>query len=123
MFPVMTMRISRSPVWSDRIERDVCLQAADLSRLDLIFTDTTTPYFETGEADEDPEDRGGRLFAPLRRRGHDKEDTSAVGPDESPYLSASCAASAGPGVPRDRELEAGCRMAREVSFFSSVSLP
>jgi Transposase DDE domain len=62
-------------VWSDRIEHEVFLQAADLFRLDvdLIFYDTTTAYFETDEADEDPEEWGGRLFAPLRRRGHSKE--------------------------------------------------
>jgi len=62
-------------VWSDRIERDVFLQAADLFRLDvdLIFYDTTTAYFEIDEADEDPEEWGGRLYAPLRRRGHNKE--------------------------------------------------
>jgi transposase len=62
-------------VWSDRIEHEVFLQAADLFRLDvdLIFYDTTTAYFETDEADEDPEEWGGRLFAPLRRRGHNKE--------------------------------------------------
>src|SRR5271165_1669820 len=62
-------------VWSDRIEREVFLQAADLFRLDvdLIFYDTTTAYFEIDEADEDPEEWGGRLYAPLRRRGHNKE--------------------------------------------------
>jgi Transposase DDE domain len=62
-------------VWSDRIEREVFLQAADLFRLDvdLIFYDTTTAYCEIDEADEDPEEWGGRLYAPLRRRGHNKE--------------------------------------------------
>src|SRR5271165_5289023 len=62
-------------VWSDRIEREVFLQTADLFRLDvdLIFYDTTTAYFEIDEADEDPEEWGGRLYAPLRRRGHNKE--------------------------------------------------
>src|SRR5271166_5788911 len=52
-------------VWSDRIEREVFLQAADLFRLDvdLIFYDTTTAYFEIDEADEDPEEWGGRLYA------------------------------------------------------------
>ena len=62
-------------VWSDRIEREVFLQAADLFRLDvdLIFYDTTTAYFEIDEADEDAEEWGGRLYAPLRRRGHNKE--------------------------------------------------
>jgi hypothetical protein len=62
-------------VWSDRIERDVFLQAADLFRLDvdLIFYDTTTAYFEIDEADEQPEEWGGKLYAPLRRRGHSKE--------------------------------------------------
>ena len=62
-------------VWSDRIERDVFLQAADLFRLDvdLIFYDTTTAYFEIDEADEQPEEWGGKLYAPLRRRGHNKE--------------------------------------------------
>src|SRR5208283_1259006 len=62
-------------VWSDRIERAVFLQAADLFRLDvdLIFYDTTTAYFEIDEADEDSEEWGGRLYAPLRRRGHNKE--------------------------------------------------
>src|ERR1700680_3441590 len=62
-------------VWSDRIEREVFLQAADLFRLDvdLIFYDTTTAYFEIDEADEQSEEGGGNLFAPLRRRGHSKE--------------------------------------------------
>jgi hypothetical protein len=62
-------------VWSDRIEREVFLQAADLFRLDvdLIFYDTTTAYFEIDQADEDSEEWGGRLYAPLRRRGHNKE--------------------------------------------------
>jgi hypothetical protein len=62
-------------VWSDRIEREVFLQAADLFRLDvdLIFYDTTTAYFEIDEADEQSEEWGGKLFAPLRRRGHSKE--------------------------------------------------
>src|SRR5208282_6692387 len=62
-------------VRSDRIEREVFLQAADLFRLDvdLIFYDTTTAYFEIDEADEQPEEWGGRLYAPLRRRGHNKE--------------------------------------------------
>jgi hypothetical protein len=62
-------------VWSDRIEREVFLQAADLFRLDvdLIFYDTTTAYFEIDEADEQSEEWGGKLYAPLRRRGHSKE--------------------------------------------------
>jgi hypothetical protein len=62
-------------VWSDRIERDVFLQAADLFQLDvdLIFYDTTTAYFEIDEADDQPEAWGGKLYAPLRRRGHSKE--------------------------------------------------
>ncbi len=62
-------------VWSDEIEREVFLKTADLFRLDvdLIFYDTTTAYFEIDEADEEPEEWGGRLFAPLRRRGHSKE--------------------------------------------------
>jgi hypothetical protein len=62
-------------VWSDRIERDVFLQAADLFQLDvdLIFYDTTTAYFEIDEADAQPEEWGGKLDAPLRRRGHSKE--------------------------------------------------
>jgi hypothetical protein len=62
-------------VWSDRIEREVFLKTADLFRLDvdLIFYDTTTAYFEIDEADEQPQEWGGRLFAPLRRRGHNKE--------------------------------------------------
>src|SRR6201989_2624117 len=62
-------------VWSDQIERDVFLRAADLFRLDvdLIFYDTTTAYFEIDEPDEHCELWGGRLYAPLRRRGHNKE--------------------------------------------------
>jgi Transposase DDE domain len=61
--------------WSDEIERDVFLQAADLFRLDvdLIFYDTTTAYFEIDAADDEPAEWGGRLYAPLRRRGHSKE--------------------------------------------------
>ena len=62
-------------VWSDEIEREVFLRAADLFRLDvdLIFYDTTTAYFEIDEADDHDEPWAGRLFAPLRRRGHSKE--------------------------------------------------
>lgn len=62
-------------VWSDEIERDVFLRAADLLRLDvdLIFYDTTTAYFEIDEADEFAEQFAGKLYAPLRQRGHSKE--------------------------------------------------
>ena len=62
-------------VWSEQIEREVFLQAADLFRLDvdLIFYDTTTAYFEIDAADDQPAEWGGRLYAPLRRRGHNKE--------------------------------------------------
>ena len=62
-------------VWSDEIERDVFLRSADLLRLDvdLIFYDTTTAYFEIDEPDEHCELWGGRLYAPLRQRGHNKE--------------------------------------------------
>ena len=62
-------------VWSDAIERAVFLRRADLLRLDvdLIFYDTTTAYFEIDEPDEHCELWGGRLFAPLRQRGHNKE--------------------------------------------------
>ena len=62
-------------VWSDEIERDVFLKTADLFRLDvdLIFYDTTTAYFEIDEPDETEQEFAGRLYAPLRRRGHSKE--------------------------------------------------
>ncbi len=62
-------------VWAEQIERDVFLKAADLFRLDveLIFYDTTTAYFEIDEPDEDAQEFAGRLYAPLRRRGHSKE--------------------------------------------------
>jgi hypothetical protein len=62
-------------VWAEQIERDVFLRAADLFRLDvdLIFYDTTTAYFETDVTDEDAQEWGGKLYAPLRRRGHNKE--------------------------------------------------
>ena len=62
-------------VWAEQIERDVFLRAADLFRLDvdLIFYDTTTAYFEIDEPDEDEQEWAGRLYAPLRRRGHNKE--------------------------------------------------
>jgi hypothetical protein len=62
-------------VWSDEIERAVFLRAADLFRLDvdLIFYDTTTASFETDATDEHCELWGGKLYAPLRRRGHNKE--------------------------------------------------
>ena len=62
-------------VWSDQIERAVFLRAADLFRLDvdLIFYDTTTAYFETDMTDEQAQLWGGKLYAPLRRRGHNKE--------------------------------------------------
>ena len=62
-------------VWSDEIERAVFLRAADLFRLDvdLIFYDTTTAYFETDVTDEQEQLWGGKLYAPLRRRGHNEE--------------------------------------------------
>lgn len=62
-------------VWSDQIERDVFLRAADLFGLDvdLIFYDTTTAYFEIDEPDGKEQEFAGRLYAPLRRRGHSKE--------------------------------------------------
>ena len=62
-------------VWADAIERAVFLRAAALFRLDvdLIFYDTTTAYCEIDAADETEQAGGGRLFAPLRRRGHSKE--------------------------------------------------
>ena len=62
-------------VWSEEIERDVFLRSADLLRLDvdLIFYDTTTAYFEIDEPDEHCELWAGKLFAPLRQRGHNKE--------------------------------------------------
>jgi hypothetical protein len=62
-------------IWSEEIERAVFLRAADLFRLDvdLIFYDTTTAYFETDVTDEHCELWGGKLYAPLRRRGHNKE--------------------------------------------------
>ena len=62
-------------VWAEQIERDVFLKAADLFSLDvdLIFYDTTTAYFEIDEPDEDAREFAGRLYAPLRRRGHSKE--------------------------------------------------
>src|SRR3954467_9262080 len=62
-------------VSAEQIERDVFLRAADLFRLDvdLIFYDTTTAYFEIDEPDEDAQEWAGRLYAPLRRRGHSKE--------------------------------------------------
>ena len=48
---------------------------SDLFRLDvdLIFYDTTTAYFEIDEPDETEQEFAGRLYAPLRRRGHSKE--------------------------------------------------
>ena len=62
-------------MWTSEIEHDVFLRTADLFNLDvdLIFYDTTTAYFEIDEPDEEPQEWGGRLFAPLRRRGHSKE--------------------------------------------------
>jgi hypothetical protein len=62
-------------VWADEIEREVFLKAADLFRLDvdLIFYDTTTAYFEIDEPDEHEQEFAGRLYAPLRKRGHSKE--------------------------------------------------
>ena len=62
-------------VCSEAIERDVFLRAADLFCLDvdLIFYDTTTAYFEIDEPDADPEQWAGKLYAPLRQRGHSKE--------------------------------------------------
>ena len=62
-------------VWSEQIERDVFFRTADLFGLDvdLIFYDTTTAYFEIDEPDEAEQEFAGRLYAPLRRRGHNKE--------------------------------------------------
>jgi Transposase DDE domain len=62
-------------VWADEIEREVFLKTADLFRLDvdLIFYDTTTAYFEIDEPDENEQEFAGRLYAPLRQRGHSKE--------------------------------------------------
>jgi hypothetical protein len=62
-------------VWADEIEREVFLKTADLFNLDvdLIFYDTTTAYFEIDEPDEDEQEFAGRLYAPLRKRGHSKE--------------------------------------------------
>src|SRR5690242_9270365 len=62
-------------VWSDQIERAVFLRAADLFRLDvdLIFYDTTIADFEIDEPDEHCELWAGKLYAPLRQRGHNKE--------------------------------------------------
>ncbi len=62
-------------VWAEEIERDVFLKAADLFHLDvdLIFYDTTTAYFEIDDPDEDEQEWAGRLYAPLRKRGHSKE--------------------------------------------------
>jgi hypothetical protein len=62
-------------VWADEIERAVFFKTADLFRLDvdLIFYDTTTAYFEIDEPDEDEQEFAGRLYAPLRKRGHNKE--------------------------------------------------
>src|SRR3954469_3078263 len=62
-------------VWADEIEREVFLKTADLFNLDvdLIFYDTTTAYFEIDEPDEDEQEFAGRLYAPLRKRGHNKE--------------------------------------------------
>jgi hypothetical protein len=66
-------------VWSEEIERDVFLRAADLLRLDvdLIFYDTTTAYFEIDEPDEYAEQFADKLYAPLRQRGHSKEGRDA----------------------------------------------
>ena len=63
----------------EEIERDVFLRSADLLRLDvdLIFYDTTTAYFEIDEPDEYIEQWAGRLFPPLRQRGHSKEGRDA----------------------------------------------
>jgi hypothetical protein len=62
-------------VWAEQIERNVFLKAADLFHLDvdLIFYDTTTAYFEIDEPDEGEQEWAGRVYAPLRRRGHSKE--------------------------------------------------
>ena len=62
-------------VWAEAIEREVFLKTADLFSLDvdLIFYDTTTAYFEIDEPDEDEQEFAGRLYAPLRKRGHSKE--------------------------------------------------
>jgi hypothetical protein len=66
-------------VWSEEIERDVFLRAADLLRLDvdLIFYDTTTAYFQIDEPDQYVEQFAGKLYAPLRQRGHSKEGRDA----------------------------------------------
>jgi len=66
-------------VCSEAIERDVFRRGADLLRLDvdLIFYDTTTAYFEIDAPDQHAELWRGRLFAPLRQRGHGKEGRDA----------------------------------------------
>jgi transposase len=63
-------------VWSEELERDVFLHAVGLLQLDvnLIFYDTTTAHFEIDEPDEYAEQFTGKLYAPLRRRGHSKEN-------------------------------------------------
>jgi transposase len=70
-------------MWADTVEHEVFLRTADLFQLDvdLIFYDTTTAYFEVDEPDEEHQEWGGRLFAPLRRRGHSKE-----GRDNQPQI-------------------------------------
>ena len=66
------MRSTCPAARADEIEREV---AADLFHLDvdLIFYDTTTAYFEIDEPDEDEQEFAGRLYAPLRKRGHSKK--------------------------------------------------
>jgi hypothetical protein len=82
-------------VWSDEIERAVFLQTADLFNLDvdLIFYDTTTAYFEIDDPDEDEQSFAGRLYAPLRQRGHSKE-----GRDNQPQVIIALAVTRG-GMP------------------------
>jgi hypothetical protein len=65
------------------IERRVFEQTADLFNVDvdLIFWDTTTVFFEVDEEDEVPYPHHGRIYEPLRKRGHNKD-----GPDGAPQV-------------------------------------
>ena len=119
-------------VWSEEIERDVFLRSADLLRLnvDLIFYDTTTAYFEIDEPDEHCELWGGKLFSPLRQRGHSKEGRDAnpqvviamaVTRDGMPVRSPGCCRATPPMWPRSRASSRICTLGSSAAACSSAT--
>lgn len=65
------------------IEKAVYFATADLMNadVDLVFYDTTSLHFEVDEEDEITQDKSGRNYEPLRKRGHSKN-----GREDAPQL-------------------------------------